>query len=167
MSRQLRKYSFAFMLLAGFSQLSHAQIQETIGPSAFSIDSIAVNSAPLPMVGDTIHLLLWVRANVTGPAILHLQFPGNIAPPDQSPGETDLDSTLPIVDSGIRIFPNPARNTVTVLGQIIEPLSLYDEDGRFLEVLKLRQGQFLLNDLLPGSYYLRSGSAITRFNKIP
>src|ERR1700679_2047996 len=88
--------TFAFFMLPCRSE---AQIYDTAGPSTFRVDSTAVISSPIPLVGDTVHMLIRFHANVTGSAVLNLGFTGHIEQPNYGDTETTLDSAIS-VDSG-------------------------------------------------------------------
>jgi len=68
-------------------------------PQAIQVTSVTVHSGASPHLGDTVKLAVSFQANMSGAAVLHLQFPGKSAPPDQHTGETSRDSAI-VVDSG-------------------------------------------------------------------
>ena len=94
------KIGFALCAFALFltPRLGSAQIYDTAAPAAFSVDSIAIISSPIPHAGDTMQMLLRFHSSVTEPAVLTLGYPGTIAPPNQGT-ETRRDSNI-TVDSG-------------------------------------------------------------------
>jgi hypothetical protein len=97
--QSIKHFILAAFILGVVTGISRAQVDSVFVPLAYRLDSIAVSNGPSPVPGDTVHLKLWVHANVSGLAILHLEFPDHIAPPDQASGETERDSNI-LLDSG-------------------------------------------------------------------
>lgn len=73
-------------MVALIASITHAQ-HDTVG-AAVEINSVNMTGI-LPSVGDTVQLLIQLRANVTDSVRLHIGFPGDIAPPDQGVSETE------------------------------------------------------------------------------
>ncbi len=98
MSNLIRKYFIVALLSLGVAELGYAQCPP-LPREAFGMADLAVNAGLHPLVGDTIQIVVAFQANLTGQAVLHLHFPGYIAPPNQEIGETERDSIVR-VDSG-------------------------------------------------------------------
>ncbi len=92
---------FHLSLIAFLLEASNvkAQVVDTATPSAFVVDSITIISPPIPLVGDTVQMMLRFHSAVTQTATMRLDYPGHIAPPDQDT-EIFRDSSIS-VDSGI------------------------------------------------------------------
>src|ERR1700722_19600397 len=63
-------------------------------PPPFSMDSLVVHAGASPHLGDTVNLVFAFKANAGGVSVIHLYFPGFVAPPNQHSGETQRDSTI-------------------------------------------------------------------------
>jgi hypothetical protein len=74
---------------------------DTGGPWAFTPISLEIDTVGhrLPNPGDTLNLLLTFTSNIHGAAVVRLNFPGYVAPPNQGVGETYRDSSIS-VDTG-------------------------------------------------------------------
>jgi|ERR1700733_9613447 len=56
--------------------------------TAFTMDSLVVHHGASPHLNDTINMIFAFKSNIAGTAVIHLHFPGSVAPPNQLPGET-------------------------------------------------------------------------------
>ena len=97
MLKILGRFCFTILVLLYFSTVGRASEPDPAAP--FSIDSLVVTVGATHNPGDTVHLVVYFRANITGPSSLHFHFPNVVAPPNRAFGETQRDSSI-TVDSG-------------------------------------------------------------------
>ncbi len=76
-----------------------------------------------------------------------------------------LERSRPVSDPTLRVYPNPARDVVNVVGFRGENISIFDATGVRVAELKAYDatGRWDVSGLAPGGYVLKAGETVVRF----